>query len=244
MSVRLSGQAHFSRQNLADVGRLYDATREHKFQWTRPVMYIAGAFLCTCAVGYGVHSWRKTRRQIQLGCLKNVMAAVRDGDVFKLEKTLKTCSTDLNEVVDGELALIVAVHVGDAAIVTQLLEAGASPNATVAGDTTALMAACTLGRAEIVTMLVKAGADPLLTDETGFNATHMAARMGHLDCLREVVIAAPLTADAKRMSDGASPLMLAAAENHVCLRTVLCLNAGVNSFACRFTSYVGWAVAT
>lgn len=159
--------------------------------------------------------------------------AIKDGDSKTVSTMLKQQRLDVNALHQGELPLVVSVHTGDTDIVLELVGAGADVNKRMNGDTTALMAACTLGRTAIVKVLLKAGADPSLTDETGFHAAHMAARMGHLPCLQELGAACPGILDTCRASDGATPLMLAAADNHVrrwCTNTLnACLLCVVNA---------------
>ena len=94
----------------------------------------------------------------------------------------------------------------------------------VSGGATAMIAACAVGNAGAVAALVAAGASPWIEDASGLNAAHVATRYGHLSCLKQLVrpkVESKRTPgdfslfSSTRASDGATPLMLAAAENQV-----------------------------
>lgn len=97
-------------------------------------------------------------------------------------------------------------------------------NAGVSGGAAALIAACAVGNSRAVTALIAAGADPHVEGASGLSAAHVAAQYGHLACLKQLArlggfekhpAGAFALFSAARASDGATPLMLAAAENQV-----------------------------
>jgi ankyrin repeat protein len=116
---------------------------------------------------------------------------------------------------DGGLPLVLASLSREAALIRLLVDAGADVNGRDGSGSTALLAACSRGMTGAVEELLRAGADPLLCDESGYTPAHVAAKLGLLDCVRALVAAAPAIMHSCREPDGATPLMLAAAENQV-----------------------------
>jgi hypothetical protein len=92
----------------------------------------------------------------------------------------------------GAGQLLNAVRDGDTAGVTQLLAAGADPNASAsvrtpsgkAAQTTALCAAAQHGRLEAALLLLDGGADPSLVSSDGITPLMAAALNGQLEVLR------------------------------------------------------------
>lgn len=122
-------------------------------------------------------------------------------------------------------ALTLACKMGDVAGVDAALAAlagsGSVDGARDERGTPALAIAAAVGARDVVTRLLAAGGDPLAPDATGLTALHHAAGMGHLDVLAALTAAAPARGasardwvNARRPSDGTTPLMLAAAQGH------------------------------
>jgi ankyrin repeat protein len=78
-----------------------------------------------------------------------------------------------------EKGLIRAAEDGQLALVRNLLQAGASPNAKSEGDFTALMWAAARGHVEVVTVLLESGADLSARTRKGRTAVDIATQEGH-----------------------------------------------------------------
>ena len=119
--------------------------------------------------------------------------------------------------------LVAACKAGDAQTVIEMLSQLAR-DISVDGccdsrGMTALSAACACGHVAVVELLMQRGAEPHRGDRTGLSAVHHAAAMGRKAVLQALCayfqpdgVASLL--DARRPTDGTSPLMLAAAEGH------------------------------
>lgn len=86
-------------------------------------------------------------------------------------------------------ALPNAVRAQDAALVQQLLEAGADPNSKLASGRSVLMLAAAVGNACIVLQLLEAGADPLAHSPHGCSVLMQAAQSNKLQAV-ELLLAA------------------------------------------------------
>lgn len=105
-------------------------------------------------------------------------------------------------------AFFEAVLRGAVEDVSELVGAGANPNATDAGQRTPLMYAAIDGRPALAEFLLTAGADPNKQDRMGWTALHFAAQERHAD-----IVAALLEAGAAvdtRDAYGNTPLWRAA----------------------------------
>ena len=78
-----------------------------------------------------------------------------------------------------EKGLIRAAEDGRLALVRNLLQAGASPNAKSEGDVTVLMWAAARGHAEVVKALLESGADLSAQTRKGRTAIDIATQEGH-----------------------------------------------------------------
>jgi ankyrin repeat protein len=105
------------------------------------------------------------------------------------------------------------VHQDDAALVDQLLAAGANPRTANRYGITPLLEACENGDAAIIDKLLKAGADPNTAQPEGETALMTAARTGSLDAVK-LLLNHGAHVNAKENWRGQSALMWAVAENH------------------------------
>ena len=78
-----------------------------------------------------------------------------------------------------EKGLIRAAEDGRLALVRNLLQAGASPNAKSDGDVTVLMWAAARGHVEVVKVLLESGADLSARTRKGRTAGEIAMQEGH-----------------------------------------------------------------
>jgi ankyrin repeat protein len=115
---------------------------------------------------------------------------------------------------DPDAALLEAVHQDDAAVVEQLLAAGANPRTANRYGITPLLKACENGDAAIIEKLLKAGADPNTAQPEGETALMTAARTGNLDAVK-ILLDHGARVNAKENWRGQTALMWAVAEKHV-----------------------------
>ncbi|OWF45349.1 ankyrin repeat, PH and SEC7 domain containing protein secG-like [Mizuhopecten yessoensis] len=131
--------------------------------------------------------------------------------------------------------LVLASKEGDFEEVKRLAELGASPDSTEYNKnlfyasqnyTTPLQNAAANGYHEIVQYLIEKGADINAKDRFDVTALHMAAEMGHRECLQKLLDAEALCNVGTKYSKqgsytafphagGTTPLHLAAANNHI-----------------------------
>ena len=78
-----------------------------------------------------------------------------------------------------EKGLIRAAEDGRLALVRNLLEAGANPNAKSDGDVNVLMCAAARGHVEVVKVLLESGAEPNARTRKGRTAIDIATQEGH-----------------------------------------------------------------
>jgi len=79
----------------------------------------------------------------------------------------------------GATPLCAAIIAGDADIVDELLESGASPHSLVQDSLSGLQLAASLGHSEIVMIYLGTGVDVNSTDTAGNSSLHLAAKNGH-----------------------------------------------------------------
>ncbi|TEB19945.1 ankyrin [Coprinellus micaceus] len=93
------------------------------------------------------------------------------------------------------------------AVIEQLLQKGADPNAKGLRGRTALHRACWSGREDCVPLLLAHGADPHLQDNGGDTPLHDACRHGHGKCVELLLKhqAKPADPNAKKWADTTSP---------------------------------------
>ena len=145
--------------------------------------------------------------------------AARAGDREAIASLLAG-SVDVDaEAVDGTTALHWAVYHEDAELVRLLLDAGANPDAVNRNGATPLGLACAGAAPGLVTVLLDAGADPGL-GPTGEAPLLTCARTGAAAAVR-ALLTRGADIDAADTWRGQSPLMWAAAENHVPIMNVL-----------------------
>jgi ankyrin repeat protein len=114
---------------------------------------------------------------------------------------------------DGSTALLWAAHWDDAALVDQLLRAGASAKTANRYGISPLLEACVNGDAAIIGKLLDAGADPNTAQPEGETALMTASRTGNADAVA-MLLDHGARVNAKENWRGQSALMWAAAEKH------------------------------
>ncbi|XP_042872528.1 ankyrin repeat domain-containing protein 29-like [Penaeus japonicus] len=153
-------------------------------------------------------------------------AAVR-GDVEEAVRVLDTGRVHVDCADrDGTTPLILAAANSHVALVKELLEQGAEPNATRHTGTGALFFAAQGGFLDIVTLLLENGAKINQASKDGGTALIVAAQCGHLDVVTELLRrnADPSSA----MKDRATAVFVAAQNGHTSVVRTL-LNAGAKA---------------
>jgi hypothetical protein len=182
-----------------------------------------------------------SRRSRSVNLAKELSRQILTGDVsrvLEIFNALRSTKAIVHVGADELVALSCQPHLLPA--LTALLQARALGFAQFDIDTrgpggaTPLVAAAAAGNTKAVALLVATGANPLIADDSGLCAAHLAAKYGHLSCLKGLIISTEGSKtnfslfDAQRSADGATPLMLAASENQVskcarrCMYLVLC----------------------
>ncbi len=129
---------------------------------------------------------------------------------------------------DGSTALLWAAHWDDAALVGQLLRAGANPTIANRYGISPLLEACLNGDAALIETLVNAGADPNTAQPEGETALMTAARTGNVEAVK-ALIDHGAHVNVKENWRGQTALMWAAAEKHPAVVQLLIRNgADVN----------------
>ena len=147
------------------------------------------------------NEWRTTAFALSAGI----------GDLKALRFLMRLgASLEDRESMAGATALMWASGTGQKAIVTWLLDHGATVNAVNDQDTTALMEAAQSGHVEIMETLIAAGADVNACNIAGFTALFLAAQSGHIDAL-ETLGEAGADVDAGRI---VTPLRMARELGH------------------------------
>ena len=149
----------------------------------------------------------------------NVNAAMADGlpvlsfavsyGLTYVVRALRAGKLNVDVQINGEPAIVDAALKNRAAIVTELIAGGASPNTKTKTSVPVLLAAYAAGRWDSVTTLVKAGADLSARDHNGETALLMAARMGHPGNVQMLL---GLGADPNTKNAHGDPVLVAAAE--------------------------------
>lgn len=143
----------------------------------------AMVFSPTAAMSGGFLSWRCTSDSIEVAILKKLrpmcnslpltkesqlMAAIANGSLDKINRAIAD-GANLNAVVNGNTALMLAAKLGDTTIINRLIDENADVNhfGVNAARRTPLMVAITGNRAEAVSTLLSRGASVLSTDYRG-----------------------------------------------------------------------------
>ena len=148
----------------------------------------------------------------------------RKGDRAAVSRLLQQDGVDVDAAqVDGTTALHWAAYGDDAALAELLLAAGADPDTVNRNGSTPLALACANASTAVVAQLLGAGADPYLAP-TWEPPILTCARTGRVDAVR-ALLAQGADIDAVDAWRGQTPLMWAAAENHVRVMRLL-LEAG------------------
>ena len=138
----------------------------------------------------------------------------RAGDGAAVSRLLQQEGIDVDAAqVDGTTALHWAAYGDDAELAALLLDAGADPDAVNRNGSTPLALACANAGTAVVARLLDAGADPRLAP-TGEPPILTCARTGSVAAVR-ALLAGGADIDAVDSWRGQTPLMWAAAENHV-----------------------------
>ena len=145
--------------------------------------------------------------------------AARAGDHAAVARLLAGAVDVDAAALDGTTALHWAVYREDGELVRLLLDAGASPDAVNRNGATPLGLACATAGVALVTVLLDAGADPGLAP-TGEAPLLTCARTGAAAAVR-ALLSRGADIDAADTWRGQTPLMWAAAENHVPIMNVL-----------------------
>lgn len=143
-----------------------------------------------------------------------VADAVQNRDAARLQALLRQKAGVNDPQPDGTTALAWAAHWNDLESVTQLLQAGADPNASNRYGASPLSEAAMLGSAPLMEALLKAGANPkTLTTPDGETVLMTAARAGNTEAVR-LLLDHGAEVNAIEKYRGQSALMWAAAERH------------------------------
>jgi ankyrin repeat protein len=138
------------------------------------------------------------------------------------------CGSNVNIVDEnGESALIAAVRMRSAGIVSRLIALGANVNfARTSDGATALHVAINNGHYAMTNMLLRAGADVKAADSSGFTAAHFAVALGDNQLVRHLIKAGANVNSVT--SSGDSLLHFAAAATKI--NTIVCrlVRAGSN----------------
>ena len=148
----------------------------------------------------------------------------RNGDRAAVSRLLQQDGVDVDATqVDGTTALHWVAYGGDVELAELLLDAGADPDAVNRNGSTPLALACANGSTAVVARLLDVGADPHLAP-TGEPPILTCARTGRVTTVR-ALLAHGSDIDAVDAWRGQTPLMWAAAEDHVPVMRLL-LEAG------------------
>jgi ankyrin repeat protein len=88
---------------------------------------------------------------------------------------------------NGKTALMVAAKAGDSALVKNLMDAGANPNAENINGGTPVMFAAITGDKTTLKILIKAGVDISARGSNGWSALMVAAAKGHVEATRLIL---------------------------------------------------------
>ena len=108
--------------------------------------------------------------------------AISNGQVNAVDVLLRAGANPNDIDSDGETPLIVAAYYGNAAIIKQLIEAGANVNAREPrNSSTALFVAAWKGHRDVVELLLSKGAEANIIRKDGVSAVCSATTGGHHD---------------------------------------------------------------
>ena len=186
--------------------------------------------------------------------------ACTNGSPEMVELLLKAGANPNAAIGTGETPLMTCAASGAGAAVKMLLARGAAVNAAEPSQhQTALMWAAAERHADVAGALIEAGADPRARTKKGFTALHFAAREGDLETVTRLLDAGtdidirsrsdfPAAgrgiAYQSTLSEGSTPLLVAAVRGHIPLALYL-LDRGANPNAddAGFTA-LHWAAGT
>ncbi len=146
-------------------------------------------------------------------------AAAQIGDRATVARLLRDGAGVDVPTADGTTALHWAIYRDDAELAALLIDAGADANAVNRNGATPLTLACVNASPALVERLLDAGADPNLAP-AGEPPLLSCARTGRVGAVR-ALRARGAAVDATDRWRGQTPLMWAAAENHVAIMNVL-----------------------
>jgi uncharacterized protein len=160
-----------------------------------------------------------------LETLPPLVDAAKRGDHAAALKLVEQGAGIRDAEADGTTALHWAVRSGDRNLIAALLKAGADPNAANRYGMTPQHLAAVNGDAATLRALLAAGADPNAALPEGETVLLSAARTGSPEAI-DVLVKAGAKIDSRESFYGETPLIWAAAENHVdAVRTLLSLGA-------------------
>jgi beta-lactamase regulating signal transducer with metallopeptidase domain len=145
---------------------------------------------------------------------RELLSAIKEEDVEKVEQMLKTVDPDCSYRGDGEprSPLVAAARKGNLVIGKMLIDANADVDFHAAGDETPLMAAAARGHLDFVKYLVSKNADVNKTLAGDGSALLVASRGGRLDVVK-FLISIGADVNAQITGDGTA-LICAVRNNH------------------------------
>ena len=126
--------------------------------------------------------------------------------------------------VDGERArrgIANAAHVGNTALVLDLVARGADVNARDDDGWTPLINACIAGRAATVSELLRLGADVNAQNRNGFSSLMFAVFNGHIDVVRMLLAVPGVDIDAVAADGRTTALLMARYRGHAAIVALL-----------------------
>lgn len=149
-----------------------------------------------------------------------LLRACADGRMEEVARLLDSRGPGLLQASteDGCTPVIMAVQAGREAVLHLLLEHGADAEACSAGMTSPLHWACLLGRREVLPLLLRHGADAQQRNRYGRTALMMAAGLGHLGIVQDLLGCSCVNATS---AEGRTALWSACAHGHAAVAELL-----------------------
>ena len=152
---------------------------------------------------------------------------VRQGNGARVSLLLRRGADLEGSDAEGQRPLFYAAQFNKPALVSLLLDAGAS-HAPASDGTTPLSVACQIGYLPIVQQLLVRGADVDLKDEDGYSPLFVAAQEGHVEIIRALIDSGAQLET--RNNVGLTPLFIAAQQNRIgAVRELLARGANVDA---------------